>query len=180
LYSGLGSSSTSTGAAPAPGGAAGGSGTAAATKAPFIGALTTTAASAAACGLDWELPSASMPGSTELLSLLSDAQLSTQAVSLRVCDLKSCALVEHESGTFISCPRCQSVAYCSVEHRRLAWRSWHSRECSVTQTKIMKPGQTRRYPVRMQQRLHSGVPMGAKAALMRDDIPHQPAITRIG
>jgi hypothetical protein len=141
------------------------------------GSVAASAAASPSTGLDWELPSASTPGSTELLSLLSESQLCTQPVSLRVCDLKSCALVEHVSESFVLCPRCQQVAYCSTEHRRLAWRSWHKRVCSVTKKRVMKPGQSLRYPVHQVHRLHSGIPMGAKAALMRDEIHSEPAVT---
>ena len=131
------------------------------------------------CGLDWELPCASAPGSTEPLSLVSEGLLSTQPVCLRVCDLRSCGAVEHVRDSFLQCPRCQQVAYCSSAHRSLAWRAWHQRVCSVTRKKEMKPGQTLRYPVRQLQRLHSGVPVGLKASLASAEMQHYPAVTRI-
>jgi hypothetical protein len=110
---------------------------------------------------------------------VSDGLLTTQPVSLRVCGLKSCTAVEHVSDSFVTCPRCQQVAYCSAEHRTLSWRSWHQRVCSVTHKKVQKPGQTVRYPVRQVQRLHSGTPLGIKASLLSDEIQHYPAVTRL-
>jgi hypothetical protein len=124
-------------------------------------------AGAPGSGLDWELPSASSGGSTELLSLLADAQLATQPVALRVCGLASCSAVEHAQGSFVLCPRCQQVSYCCAAHRRLAWRSWHERVCSVTKRKVQGENQTVRYPVRqVERRMHSTLPAAVRHELL--------------
>lgn len=123
----------------------------------------------ASAGLDWQVASAAHPGSTELHDLLAESQLSTQSVGLRVCDLRSCAAVEHVAGSFVTCPRCRIAAYCCLEHRALAYRSWHDRVCSVTRRKVMKPNQTLRFPVHQVKRLHSGLPGAVRAELLRED-----------
>lgn len=134
---------------------------------------------ASKAGLDFELdPSAAVAGSTELMELLADSQLSTQPVGLRVCGLASCSGVEHVAGTFLLCPRCRLSSYCCDEHRRLAWRSWHERVCCVTKRPVMKSNQTVRYPVKAQRRLHSGIPRGLRLELLGERKEEQP-ITRI-
>jgi len=128
---------------------------------------TSSSNAANAAGLACHLPPESSAGSRALFDLQSSAQLSTQTVHLRVCALQSCDEVEQVANSFLPCQRCGRVAYCCALHRRMAWKAWHERECSLV--KKPKSNQTLRYPIKPRKQLHNGPPRSWQQRMMQDD-----------